>query len=426
MSTADSKIDNESGAGDIKTNILIIGGAYAGLSAVRCLAHHIESIRMDSVYKDVLASHEIHITLVEPRCGLLNILGIPRAIVDTEFARTQYVPFDELEGVQFDRVVSESVVSSVRADANAGKGYSLTFVHGKVTYVDEEKARYELVKETGEGREGTIAFDYVVVASGRNRSWPTTPLGYTLDSFLREMDGSKKEIETNDIITVVGAGAVGIEIAGDIKHYAPSKTVNLVHAHKTFPPEPLSREFQDLALDSLVRSGVNVHLNTRIAKELPGGDLQTVDGNIIKSQLNYWCSSHSNNIEFLADSLKKEFVTPKNNVLVNEYMQLLNKDKKLQHFFCIGDIVELPIIKSAGWAMYMGRQVATNLISLMLSNTLVEPFPDLSQMPRGMVLVAGNGEIVSELGGEVELNHKGYSQEYEDYCMGKIRATIGV
>ncbi|KGU07776.1 hypothetical protein MEQ_03531, partial [Candida albicans P87] len=52
------------------------------------------------------------------------------------------------------------------------------------------------------------------------------------------------------------------------------------------------------------------------------------------------------------------------------------------------------------------------------------PFPDLNAIPYGMVIVGGNNEIISELAGEVEVDNEHYKQEYEDYCIGKIRATI--
>lgn len=410
----------------LTTNILVVGGAYAGLSAVRSLAHHFNRRIKDPLIRLKLINSKVSITMVEPRSGLLNILGIPRAIVDVEFAKTQYVSFEDLSDLKFDKVISnqsEVLENLPSTTSNNEAGFELNFVHGKITHLDEKTAEYQLVESD---ETATISFDYVILASGRDRKWPTTPDAYTTRSYIEEMNKSKSEIVSSNVVSVIGAGAVGVEIAGDIKHYHPEKVVNLFHPHETFPPEPLSTEFQSVTYKSLLDSGINIYLNTRIAKELDNGDLQTTDGEIIKSELNYWCTSHTNNISILSDRLKKEFVTVRNNVLVNEYLQLLNKDKKLDTFFCIGDIVELPIIKSAGWAMYMGRLVANNILSMIMDNILIEPFPDLAQMPKGMVIVAGNGEIISELSGEVEVNHSGYVQEYKDYCIGKIRSTIGV
>ena len=133
-----------------------------------------------------------------------------------------------------------------------------------------------------------------------------------------------------------------------------------------------------------------------------------------------------NNTYFLNQSLCDKFVTAKNDVRVNEYLQLSDEDTTINNFFVLGDLVNLPIIKSAGWALYHGRQVANNITSLILENKLVEPSPDLTQVPKGMVLVGGNGDLICELAGDVNMNIPEYVEEYKDYCFGRIRATIDV
>lgn len=159
------------------------------------------------------------------------------------------------------------------------------------------------------------------------------------------------------------------------------------------------------------------------------GDLKKIEfttGGPINTDFTYWCSSFENNTNIFADAFES-FVSPKNNIYVNDYLQIFHPETYLlvKNDFCVGDLMEKPIIKSAGWALYMGSQVANNLSSMISANRLVEEFPDIAQMPRGMVLVAGNGEIVSELTGEVELDNQAYVEEYNDYCIGKIRATLG-
>ena len=58
------------------TNILIVGGAYSGLSALRSLQLHLAN-RYNALNR---SSHppikKLSLTIVEPRNGLLNILGI--------------------------------------------------------------------------------------------------------------------------------------------------------------------------------------------------------------------------------------------------------------------------------------------------------------------------------------------------------------
>lgn len=419
-----------SAATSFRTNVLIVGGAYAGLLAVKSFKTHFKQKSSDPLYASALASKspKISITLIEPKAGLLNVIGIPKAMVDPEFAKTQFIPMDKLTDLHFDKVVS--IDSDVGKDmaakispANYDLGIELSYVHGKVSHLDDKSATYSLV---GNDEEASILFDYVVMASGRDRTWPTTPDAFTYNSFLQEMQQSHDEYAKSDIVSIIGAGAVGIEIAGDIKHKFPSKTVNLIHPHASFPQEPLSEDFRQLCYDSLKRAGVNIYLNTRIASEQPNGDLITTENITIPSVLNRWCNTHKNNTQILTKNLRDKFVTEKNNIRINEFLQLSDGTTEYANFFVLGDLVDLPIIKSAGWAMYMGRTVANNITSLILDDKLVEPFVDLTTVPKGMVLVAGNGEIVTELNKEVALNHAEYVKEYQDYCVGKVRATMDV
>lgn len=415
----------------LTTNILVVGGAYAGLATIRSLADHFRERQKqpNAAYTQKMAPildsrRKLTITLVEPRAGLLNIIGIPKAAVDSKFAPSQFVPWLDLENLAFDKIVS----NDPRVEPSSSKNnddFEVNFVHGKVTYLDERKAQYVL---NNSSEKAIIDFDYVVYAAGRNRGWPVTPDAHNMEVYLEEMARSEAQIAENSVISVIGAGAVGVELAGDIKHRFPNKTVNLIHPHLSFPPEPLSDAFKDLTHKSLEGAGVNVITNTRVDREETNGNLITTDGRTIPSQLNHWCTFHKNNIEVLSSRLRSGFVSPKGNVYVNEYLQLQAPETSecVSNFFCVGDLVEKPIIKSAGWAMYMGRQTANNLVSLVFDERLVEPFPDLCQMPKGMVIIAGNGEVISELSGEVELNHLGYVEEYRDYCMGKVRATLGM
>lgn len=346
-------------------------------------------------------------------------------MVDPGFAKSQYIPFDKLTDLKFDSVISadESIGPAADSD-NSQSGFLLNYVQGKVTYLDSKKAQYTLNNSSSE--KAIIDFDYVIYAAGRDRSYPITTDAHSLDSFLGEMDEVRSRIAAKDTVTVIGAGAVGVELAGDIKFKFPQKTVNLIHPHALFPPESLLEEFKKQACQSLQRAKVNVFTNTRVDKELESGDLICTDGRTIKSDVNFWCTKHRNNTAFLANNIKKSFVTEKDNVTVNEYLQLYNPQthESVDNFFCLGDLIDKPIIKSAGWALYCGRLVANNVAHQIVENKFVETFVDLDTIPRGMVLIAGNEEIVSELSGEVELNNANYVNEYKDYCMGKVRATL--
>lgn len=403
---------------NISTNILIVGGAYAGLSALVALKNHLRS-RNNTLKVDV--------TLVEPKAGLLNVIGIPRAIVDLEFAKTQYVPFEDLEGLRFHKLISDDglvcdTLGSHLEDTSLQLNFNFTFIQGTVEDLTSTNAVYSLNNTEGKAN---ISFDYAVISTGRNRQWPTSPLAHNFESYIDEMIEFNKNVSNCKLVGIIGAGAVGIEIAGDIKNRFKDKKVYLIHPHEKFPPEPLPEEFKDACRKSLEESGVHILNNRRVKHESDSKMLTFTNGEKLQTDFNYWCNSFKNNTEFLGADLKK-YVTEHNNIHVNEYLQLkLPHEEAMTNLFAIGDLVEFPIIKSAGWALYMGRQVANNLVSLIFDGVLVESMPDLTQIPKGMVLIAGDEELVSLLDGIVEINNESYVEEYKDYCLGKIRATLG-
>ncbi|OBA19314.1 FAD/NAD(P)-binding domain-containing protein [Metschnikowia bicuspidata var. bicuspidata NRRL YB-4993] len=401
------------------TNVLIVGGSYAGLSALIAIKNHLrERNRLQ----------KISVTIVEPKAGFLNVLGVPRAIVDIEFAKTQFVPFESLEDIVLDHVISndEFVIDTLgkTVKPNNNDTVEVTYVQGSITDLRSKSASYHLNNRTDEV--GSIEFNYSVIATGRNRHWPTSPLAYNYQSYMEEMVEFRRQVDTCQKIAVIGAGAVGIEIAGDVKNNCPDKEVFLIHPHDKFPPEPLPEKFKDLIRDSLERGGVKVMTGYRVKSELDDHELEFTNGEKFKTDLNYWCSKFENNTKLLSSELET-FISPKNNIHVNDFLQLTHPDSQehLPHVFAIGDLVELPMIKSAGWALYMGRQVANNIVSLIFDGVLVEPMPDLKLMPKGMVIVAGDNEIVSALDEVLELNNELFVEEYKDYCIGKIRATLG-
>lgn len=444
---------------DIVTTVLVVGGSYAGIAAVSALCSGWNEKRR--VAQDgLLPAAKLVVTLVEPRLGLLNVLGIPRAVVDMEFARTQYIGYEELrlpwgDVVSRDALVRRRFEAAAAAEGRKDKAESgtegsaeaadgkkettgdadsgfvdLVYVQGKITQLDEYEARYELVEAEGAagacGSRGTITFDYCIVASGRDRNWPVTPHALTPQSYLCEMEQFRSQIGPKPTVLIIGGGAVGLEMAGDIKRHFPDKTVRLIHPHRLFPPEPLTDAFKVAVQQLLERGGVECVLETRVERECANGDLVTTTGRRIELDYNYWSNRHRNNTALFSSDLQRDFVNRDNDVLVNEYLQLTNATRHVGHIFVLGDLVALPIIKSAGWAMYMGRQAANNIVHHVMEGQVVELFPDLTAMPRGMVVVGGDGEIVSELLGAVEVNNANYVMEYGDYCFGRIRATLDV
>ncbi len=86
-------------------------------------------------------------------------------------------------------------------------------------------------------------------------------------------------------------GAVGIEVAAEIKHKHPDKNTILIHPHGFLPPEPdLPENFKKLTYLTLLQMGVNVILNKRIKTDDKENKVViTTDGDRYKSDLTVSC-----------------------------------------------------------------------------------------------------------------------------------------
>lgn len=403
------------------TNILIIGGSYAGLSFIKNFISQLSASQNGNILP-LQPRRKFSITMIEPRSGFLNVIGLPRAIVDTGFAATQYISYDQLNSIKFNNTFkNEKNISTYEAAENKKIGFELNHIQGTVTKMGLNSIEYVMNERP---QVSSLGFDYAVLASGRHRGPPVTPMSCDKHSFINEMSEFRKNVEQNDPISVIGAGAVGIEIAANIKQYYPEKTVNLIHPHSLFPPEPLSDEFKNLVHKSLKDSGVNIFPETRIAKELLNGNLISTDGKTIESQFNYWSNDKKNNISMLSNDIKDKYVSEQGNMLVNEYLQLSNSSETVQNVFCVGDIVDLPVIKTAGWANGMGEICAANVFRLLCNEKAAKTIPQEYLSFKSMVLVTGNEDLISEVNGQVEINNPTLVEEYKDYCMSKVRIEL--
>ena len=98
------------------------------------------------------------------------------------------------------------------------------------------------------------------------------------------------------------AGAVGIEMAAELKAVEPTQKVTLIHSrNKLLSSEPLPDDFKDRTLSVLQEAGVEVILNDRVVEvaplKTPDGaplfDLTLKDGSKMMTSHVIWAISHS-------------------------------------------------------------------------------------------------------------------------------------
>jgi NADH dehydrogenase FAD-containing subunit len=112
---------------------------------------------------------------------------------------------------------------------------NLHFKHGSVKKVDPEAKVAEWCDRNGKTQRQT--YDYLVMATGLKRHWPAVPKSGSFEEYQRDGKAFIEKITGTDLtklegrkVVVIGAGAVGVEFAAEIKSYYPQIAVTLVHS----------------------------------------------------------------------------------------------------------------------------------------------------------------------------------------------------
>jgi len=190
--------------------IIIIGGGYAGTLLARTL--------------DRVAN----VVLIEPREAFVHNVAAIRAMVDPSLIERIILPYD--------RLLARGSVVRARVTAVSDGGVAL-----------------------GDGRK--IEGDIIVLATGSTYASPFKPASDEMASFRASMKAAHDALRVARRVAIVGAGAVGTELAGEIATGMPGKVVTLIsatpHLFPGFPAKLGARLERDLvALGVDLRLGV--------------------------------------------------------------------------------------------------------------------------------------------------------------------------
>lgn len=250
---------------------------------------------------------------------------------------------------------------------------NLHFKHGSVTKVDPASKIASWRDRHGKAQQQT--YDYLVMATGLKRHWPAVPKSgsftdYNQDAkeFIEQITGSDPANCQGRRVVVIGAGAVGVEFAAEIKNHYPKINVTLVHSRaEVLSSEPLPSDVKDRARQLLIEEGVELVLGSRASVEtLSNGQslVALANGETITA-------------DFVIDSTKKG--TPTTDILPSE---CLNEDKEIMvhqslvfkdtipnaaSHLGVGDVIAWTGIKRAGSATVMGQAAAQNIYASILN-----------------------------------------------------------
>jgi NADH dehydrogenase FAD-containing subunit len=298
-----------------RKHVVIVGGGYAGATAAKALDRNFD------------------VTLIEKRERFFHNVGALRAVVTGDWLRKLFIPYDRL----------------------LKKGQ---IVNSKVEEVTPE----EVLLENGR----RVKFDYLILATGGSYPFPAKMASDRIAEAEAAVRLVNERVAQAQSILLIGAGPVGIELAGEIASVYSSKTVTLLDPGDRLLPA-FNPELGDRLYKGLQKLGVRVLLGERLLN-IPDGtnaslpeqpsmqNYATDKGTQIKADIHFLCFGLHLNTEYLGSQLGS-ILDERGQVRVNSHLQVLGH----KNIFAIGDIVNTHEPKLITTASAHARIVAKNI-----------------------------------------------------------------
>jgi len=316
-------------SGETLQTVVIVGGNFAGLAALWKL----------------LAAGNFQIVLIDQRNyseytpGILRLFCEPRLFAD----------------------LAQPLPSSRR---------NFTCLQGKVTSLDKDKKILTYVQGSSSK---TLAYDYVILATGSTYTAPISPLQQEMTLKGRQQGWNKAHdrLRKATKIIVLGGGAVGVELAAEIvDHYDKAKQVTLLDAQSSLVPNfpPSVGAYAQKWLES---RGVQVRLGQLLSKWTETScTLQ--DGTVLEADIVYVCFGSRPNSEMVV-STKSCSLTQRKNIQVQDTLQVADDKGSRDMSSCIfacGDLASPPSSgeDQAFQAETQGKLAAKNVLTMISSS----------------------------------------------------------
>ncbi|TXT04936.1 hypothetical protein VHUM_04019 [Vanrija humicola] len=341
------------------SNVVVVGASYVGVHAAQQLAAILP------------VTHRV--VLVEPHSHFHHLFAFPRFAVTPSHEHKAFIPYTGVFG----------------QDANVNKA-AHEVVQARVVALTPGRA--ELDREW-EGR-SHIPFDYVVVATGTRLRPPGTVQSDDKRAGVAYFQDYQAKVQKAGSIVLIGGGAVGIQMATDLKELYPDKDITLVHSRDKVMPR-FDAKFHDIIEERFNELGIRLITNSRVV--IPEGGfpedgstftVDLVDGEKLQAQLVIPATGQTPNNELVRDlpeSSPNSILNPANGFIrVNPTLQF--KDPAYPNFFAVGDIADTGAHKAARPGAGQAEAAARNIVSLIQGKT---PTETITISPAGIHLTLG-------------------------------------
>jgi apoptosis-inducing factor 2 len=245
------------GAG--RPTVVVVGGGYGGIAVAEAL------------------DETSDVVLVEPKDAFMHNIAALRALVDPSWLPRIFLPYASL--LTNGRVVRDRAV-----------------------VVDPHR----VVTASG----GEISADYVVLATGSRYPFPAKTDLVDAHHAQEQVRQAHRALAQADRVLLVGAGPVGIELAGEIRHVWPEKSIVLLNVADEILGGPYMPELKAELRRQLIEARVELILGSPLRQAPPTepGELGTFTvtteaGTEVIADIWFRCYGVVPNSDYLGDAL---------------------------------------------------------------------------------------------------------------------------
>lgn len=359
----------------VRPTVVIIGGGYGGTALAKAL------------------DETSDVVLVEPKDAFMHNVAALRALVDPSWLPKIFIPYDGL--LTHGRVVRD-----------------------RATVVEPHQVT------TASGEE--IAADYIVLATGSAYPFPAKTDIVDTEHAHEQVRQTHDALAEADRVLLIGAGPVGIELAGEIRHVWPEKSIVLLDAADEVLGGPYKAELKAELRSQLVEAHVAMLLGSPLRQAPPSepGRLETFTvtteaGTDMTADIWFRCYGVVPNSGYLGAELASARRSD-GFVEVGPTLQVAGQTT----VFAIGDISTADA-KMAGFAGRQAALVADNINALIEGRSDLAPYESMGvgiAVPIGPLGGAGQFPGQDEIiGREVVSDLKG-----RDMMVDRFAALFGL
>ncbi|KAK6457326.1 uncharacterized protein RJT20DRAFT_127544 [Scheffersomyces xylosifermentans] len=281
--------------------VIIVGGSFAGILAAKALLGSKKNVN----------DLKLNITLISPSESAFFNIASPRVIFEQNKA----------DSIFFDL---EKTLQKYAKHTS----HTVKFVKGFVEHADLEEQ--SILVSNG----STLKYDNLIIASGNRSVNPAFKLDNQRDSkfTIESIKKLGQQIKAAKSIAVIGGGATGVELAGEIAfNYGTEKEITLFTGSSQ-PIPALNKSYGDKATKQLEGLHVKV-VNNKKAKSYDDTTVEFNDGKVQTFGLVIPVHKYTPNTEYLP----KEVLDKDGYVVTDENYRL----KKYHNVIAVGDVLSM-------------------------------------------------------------------------------------